>query len=58
MEISTALLRPVIVLGLWSVVMMVVTISMRVKYMSNLDIAPEEAKHTSCLLYTSPSPRD
>ena len=47
MEISTALLQPVIVLGLWSVVMMVVTIFARVRYMSNLDIAPEAAKHTA-----------
>ena len=55
MEISTALLQPVIVLGLWSVVMMVVTISTRVRYMSNLDIAPEEAKHTSDVAPKLPS---
>ena len=55
MEISTALLQPVIVLGLWSVVMMVVTIASRVSYMSNLDIAPEEAKHTSDISSKLPS---
>ena len=55
MEISTALLQPVIVLGLWSVVMMVVTISVRVSYMSNLDISPEEAKHTSDVAHKLPS---
>ena len=55
MEISTALLQPVIVLGLWSVVMMVVTIASRVSYMSNLDIAPEEAKHTSDISSNLPS---
>ena len=55
MEISTALLQPVIVLGLWSVVMMVVTIASRVSYMSNLDIALEEAKHTSDISSKLPS---
>lgn len=55
MEISTALLQPVIVLGLWSVVMMVVTVSARVRYMSNLDFAPEEAKHTSDVAAKLPS---
>ena len=34
MEISTALLQPVIVLGLWSVVMMVVTILVVTTYSS------------------------
>ena len=55
MEISTALIQPVIVLGLWSVVMMVVTIASRLSYMSNLDIAPEEAKHTSDIAPKLPS---
>ena len=55
MEISTALLQPVIVLGLWSVVMMVVTIASRLSYMSNLDIVPEEAKHTSDIAPKLPS---
>ena len=34
---------------------MVVTISARVRYMSNLDIAPEEAKHTSDVAPKLPS---
>lgn len=55
MEISTALLQPVIVLGLWSVVMMVVTIFARVRYMSNLDIAPDAAKHTADVVSKLPS---
>lgn len=55
MEINTALLQPVIVLGLWSVVMMVAMMAVRIGHMSNVEISAEDAKHTSDLARKLPS---